>query len=87
MQLQLVWVKNYGNLIDTFKGIDDLKNKIIKTCDDPHKTFEDDPLRMMRAIRFASQLNFDIEESTFKSLSENAERIKIVSQERESLMS
>ena len=74
--------KNYGNLIDTFNGIDDLKNKIIKTCDDPHKTFEDDPLRMMRAIRFASQLNFDIEESTFKSLSENAERIKIVSQER-----
>ena len=82
MQLQLVWVKIMGNLIDTFKGIDDLKNKIIKTCDDPHKTFEDDPLRMMRAIRFASQLNFDIEESTFKSLSENAERIKIVSQER-----
>ena len=65
-----------------YNGIEDLKNKIIKTCDDPHKTFEDDPLRMMSAIRFASQLNFDIEESTFKSIINNADRIKIVSQER-----
>ena len=74
--------KDYGKLIDVYNGIEDLKNKIIKTCDDPHKTFEDDPLRMMRAIRFASQLNFDIEESTFKSIINNADRIKIVSQER-----
>ena len=74
--------KDYGKLIDMYNGIEDLKNKIIKTCDDPHKTFEDDPLRMMRAIRFASQLNFDIEESTFKSIINNADRIKIVSQER-----
>jgi len=74
--------KDYGKLIDVYNGIEDLKNKIIKTCDDPHKTFQDDPLRMMRAIRFASQLNFDIEESTFKSIINNADRIKIVSQER-----
>ena len=73
---------DYGNLIDTFNGVSDIKSKIIKTCDDPHKTFEDDHLRMMRAIRFASQLNFDIEQNTFQSIIDNAERIKIISQER-----
>ncbi len=73
---------DYGKLIDSFNGLNDLNNKIIKTCDNPHKTFEDDPLRMMRAIRFASQLNFDIDGATFQSLTDNAERIKIVSQER-----
>ena len=74
--------RDYGDFIDMFNGLKDLENKLIKTCDDPHKTFEDDPLRMMRAIRFASQLNFDIEQNTFKSIIDNAERIKIISQER-----
>ena len=73
---------DYGNLIDKFNGINDLKNKIIRTCDEPIKTFKDDPLRMMRAIRFASQLNFDIEEETFSSIIENAKRIEIISKER-----
>ena len=73
---------DYGNLIDKFNGINDLKNKIIRTCDEPIKTFKDDPLRMMRAIRFASQLNFDIEEDTFLSIIENAKRIEIISKER-----
>lgn len=72
----------YGKLLDPFGGISDLKNKIIRTPLDPDRTFSDDPLRMMRAIRFASQLNFTIEEGTFNSLTENAERIKIVSPER-----
>ena len=74
--------KKHGEFIDMFNGVGDLKNKVIKTCDDPHKTFEDDPLRMMRAIRFASQLNFDIEQDTFKSIIDNSERLKIISQER-----
>jgi|TARA_B110000263_G_scaffold249515_1_gene267349 poly(A) polymerase len=74
--------KDYGKLIDNLKGIDDLKNKIIKTCDEPNKTFEDDPLRMMRAIRFATQLNFDIEPNTFQAIKDSAERIKIISMER-----
>tara|TARA_B100001057_G_scaffold472797_1_gene536456 strand:- start:1087 stop:2508 length:1422 start_codon:yes stop_codon:yes gene_type:complete len=73
---------DYGNVIDKFNGINDLKNKIIRTCDEPIKTFEDDPLRMMRAIRFASQLNFDIEEKTFSSIIENSKRIEIISKER-----
>ena len=74
--------KRHGEFIDMFNGVGDLKNKLIKTCEDPHKTFEDDPLRMMRAIRFASQLNFDIEQDTFKSIIDNSERLKIISQER-----
>lgn len=73
---------DYGELIDPFEGLQDLKRKILKTPQDPKITFSDDPLRMMRAVRFASQLNFDIEPLTFEAILENKERIKIVSQER-----
>ena len=74
--------KQYGELIDPFDGVNDLKKKIIRTPLDPAITFSDDPLRMMRAIRFATQLNFDIEAETFDSIIKQADRIKIVSKER-----
>ena len=74
--------ENFGELIDPFNGIHDIEQKIIKTPLPPAQTFIDDPLRMMRAIRFAAQLNFTIEEKTFAAIGENKERIKIVSGER-----
>ncbi|RLD25941.1 MAG: tRNA nucleotidyltransferase [Bacteroidetes bacterium] len=72
----------YGEVIDPFDGMNDLKNKIIKTPLDPDITFSDDPLRMMRAIRFAAQLNFEIDKASLDSIKKNAERIKIISTER-----
>ncbi|PQJ10990.1 tRNA nucleotidyltransferase [Flavipsychrobacter stenotrophus] len=74
--------EDYGKLTDPFNGLEDLKNKLIRTPLGPDVTFSDDPLRMMRAIRFATQLNFDILPEAFISISRNAERIKIISQER-----
>ena len=73
---------NYGTLIDPFNGKEDLKNKIIRTPLNPNITYSDDPLRMMRASRFATQLDFSIEEQSLKSISDNAERLSIISQER-----
>ncbi len=72
----------FGELIDPFDGLSDLTNKIIKTPLKPELTFSDDPLRMMRAIRFASQLHFTIEAETLEAINKNAHRIKIVSAER-----
>lgn len=74
--------KNYGDLIDPFNGLKDLKNKIIRTPLDADITFSDDPLRMMRAIRFATQLNFTIEENALASIAKNCDRINIISGER-----
>ncbi len=73
---------NYGKLLDPFNGILDLENKIIKTPLQPDVTYSDDPLRMLRAIRFASQLGFTIEEKSFEAISNNKTRIEIVSKER-----
>ena len=73
---------NYGQLVDPFDGIGDLKRRLIRTSQSPDTTFLDDPLRMMRAIRLATQLNFDIAPDTFEGITKNAERIKIVSFER-----
>lgn len=73
---------NYGEFIDHYNGMQDLKRKIIKTPCDPIDTFFDDPLRMMRAVRFAAQLNFEIEAETFKAIKSCADRMDIISKER-----
>jgi putative nucleotidyltransferase with HDIG domain len=73
---------DYGEIKDPFNGFHDLENKIIRTPLDPDKTFADDPLRMMRAIRFSTQLDFEIEAVTLKSIAKNKHRISIVSKER-----
>ena len=73
---------NFGTIIDPFDGINDLKNNLLKTPLDPNKTFSDDPLRMLRCIRFATQLNFTIEKNSLKSIGLNSNRIEIVSKER-----
>ena len=72
----------YGELVDPFDGIADLKERVIRTPLDPDVTFSDDPLRMMRCIRFATQLNFYIDDETFEALERNRERIGIISRER-----
>lgn len=72
----------YGELVDPFHGIEDLEDGLICTPLDPDITFSDDPLRMMRCVRFATQLNFYIEDETFEALKRNADRIKIISWER-----
>ena len=74
--------ERFGQLVDPFGGIDDLQDRIIRTPLDPDITFSDDPLRMMRCIRFATQLNFYIDDETFASLEKNRDRIGIISKER-----
>ncbi len=74
--------ETYGKLLDPFHGLDDIKNKIIRTPLNPDITFSDDPLRMMRAVRFACQLNFEIYPETLQALKRNKNRIKIISKER-----
>ncbi len=81
----LAWSLNerdFGELVDPFDGMYDLEHGIIRTPCDPDITFSDDPLRMMRGIRFAAQLGFTLEEETFDAIARNAERIRIVSRER-----
>lgn len=74
--------ETFGELLDPFEGINDLESKIIRTPLDPSITYSDDPLRMMRAIRFATQLGFEIEEKSLKAITDNSDRLKIITRER-----
>ncbi|WP_134200450.1 CCA tRNA nucleotidyltransferase [Meridianimaribacter flavus] len=74
--------EHFGELLDPFNGVNDLKNKCIKTPLDPDITYSDDPLRMMRAIRFATQLDFEIEKKSLQAISKNSHRIQIITNER-----
>ena len=74
--------ERFGELVDPFDGVWDMEDRLIRTPLDPDITFSDDPLRMMRCVRFATQLNFYIDEETFEALERNRERIKIISRER-----
>lgn len=74
--------EEFGQLVDPFNGMEDLENEILRTPLEPDKTYSDDPLRMMRAIRFASQLNFKIERKSLESILQNAQRLEIISKER-----
>lgn len=73
---------NYGELLDPFDGVGDIERRLIRTPLDPDITFSDDPLRMMRAVRFATRLGFDIYPETMNAIARNAERIKIITRER-----
>mgnify|MGYP001230672459 FL=1 len=74
--------ENFGTLLDPFAGLDDLEKRLLRTPRDPDTTYTDDPLRMLRAIRFATQLNFSIVPESLNAIRKNAERIKIISKER-----
>ena len=74
--------KNFGDLIDPFNGLNDLENKIIKTPTNPEITLSDDPLRILRGVRFSAELNFEIDNSLLNAMIKNCDRIKIISKER-----
>lgn len=77
-----IGAKDFGELVDPFEGVQDIENQLIRTPLEPDQTYDDDPLRMMRAVRFASQLQFKIDEGSFDSIKRNAHRLSIVSMER-----